>query len=106
MELVLVITTEEDFLKAESLSRCLLEKRLAACISLQEIHSQYWWEENLEKKHEVQLLIKTTKKQLENLSKAIKQFHSYETPELISWPVSAAQSYGEWAMEVIRPCDS
>ena len=100
-ELFMVLTTEENYYMADELSKSLLHKRLAACITLQRTSSRYWWDGKLTQSDEVQLLIKTTEDQLSDLLETIKKNHSYETPELIYWNASAGQVYKEWVSKVI-----
>ena len=95
-KLELVLTTESGLLQAEYLAKVLLQRRLASCVSFQDICSHYWWKGKLEQAKEVQLLIKTTSEQLDSLREAIYQLHSYETPELIHWSACASKNYGDW----------
>ena len=101
--LMLALTTEADLAKAELLARRLLERRLVACVSLAPIHSVYVWRDAVQKESEVQLLLKTTPEQLELLSRAVMELHSYDTPEWLVWPATASPAYGTWAQEVVRP---
>ncbi|WP_320667295.1 divalent-cation tolerance protein CutA [Prochlorococcus sp. MIT 1307] len=102
-ELVLVLTTEVSTNIADSLAKELLRQKLAACVNLREIRSYFMWEGELEEVKEAQLLIKTTNNQLQNLLEMITDLHSYETPELIHWHVSASDAYMEWVKEVTLP---
>lgn len=95
--LVLALTTEGDLARAEALAEALLERRLVACVSLQPQRSIYRWQGRLERDSEVQLLLKTSSVQLEQLRQAVMELHSYDTPEWLSWPVDASPAYGIWA---------
>ena len=99
-EFIIVLTTEADLEKAQDLSKTLLEKRYAACVSFWEIKSNFFWKGKLEQSKEVQLLIKTTKKTLQILLETIQKKHSYQIPELIYWKASASNSYGTWLDQV------
>lgn len=98
-ELVLVLTTEADQERAEALARVLLERRLAACVSLHPVRSLYPWQGRLERGTEVQLLIKTLAHQLDALEAAVRERHSYSTPEWIHWPARCSAGYGAWLLE-------
>ncbi|MFO8239111.1 MAG: divalent-cation tolerance protein CutA [Prochlorococcaceae cyanobacterium] len=98
-ELVLVLTTEADQERAEALARALLERRLAACVSLQPLLSLYHWQGRLERGTEVQLLIKTLAHRLGALEEAVRDLHSYSTPEWIHWPARCSAGYGAWLLE-------
>ena len=100
-ELVIVLTTELNESLAKNLAKVILSKRLAACISMKEIYSTYWWENQLEENHEIQLLIKTEKNKLEQLLVVLKELHSYQNPEICYWSVSASDEYLKWVEDVI-----
>ena len=100
-ELFLALTTEANQSLAETLAQKLLQRRLAVCITLQKVQSHYWWQDELQKEEEVQLLIKTTEDQLEMLNYAIEELHSYETPEWIYWSAVSGASYGAWVKGVM-----
>ena len=100
-EFVLVLTTEKDFEHAEKLAKSLFDKRIVACISFLDIQSLYFWKGNIETSKEVQLLIKTSKNNLNNLLSLIRKKHSYNTPEILYWPVSSNNDYGGWMRSVL-----
>ena len=99
-EMYLLQTTERDYQNAKKLAYLLLNKKITACISFNQIKSSYWWEGDIETTHEFQLIIKTLGKNLQELIDIIKQNHSYEIPELIYWRVTADKSYMSWLKEV------
>ncbi|MFM7676859.1 MAG: divalent-cation tolerance protein CutA [Synechococcus sp.] len=101
--LVLALTTEADGERAEALARHLLEQRLVACVSLFPVRSLYRWQGALEEAREVQLLLKTHPDRLEALHWAVRERHSYATPEWITWPAAAAPAYGAWLAEAVAP---
>ncbi len=94
--MIIVLTAEGDGELAESLSRELLKRKLAACVTISETKSMYWWEGEIKNGNEVQLLIKTTNDQLVKLLEGISELHSYNTPEIIYWEVSSSLTYGKW----------
>ncbi len=103
--LLIVLTTESDMLRAKKLGRYILEQKLAACISFQFISASYWWNDKIEESEEVKILIKTNTHLKEKLFKAIKKIHSYDTPELIYWTAFACQEYNEWIDKVTLDSD-
>ena len=102
-ELVLVLTTEADFNRAENLAKALLERRFVACVSLRQVQSHYWWNGQLEQSQEVELLIKTTNGQLKNVWEAIQELHSYDIPEFVHWSGVASMAYKNWISESVEP---
>ena len=100
---VMVLTTEADGEKAEALARCLLERRLVACVSTTPIRSHYRWQGVVERAEEVQLLLKTNRHRLQALEEAVRELHSYDTPEWIVWPAHSSGTYGPWVQAQLGP---
>lgn len=94
--LLLALTTEAGRARAEALAEALLARRLAACVALSPVHSLYRWQGALERSEEVQLLIKSHPALLRQLEGAVRELHSYTTPEWIHWQPSCGQAYGSW----------
>ncbi len=90
--------------EATSLARALVERRLAACVSVVPgMHSTYRWKGAVEEASEWLLLIKTNRSQFEKLEAAVRELHSYELPELIALPVVAGlEAYLRWVDEALK----
>jgi periplasmic divalent cation tolerance protein len=87
---VLVMTTLPDEASARVLARHLVERRLAACVSISPaVQSIYRWQGAIEEANEVMLLINTTRSRYDELEVAIRHAHPYEVPEIIAVPVTA-----------------
>jgi periplasmic divalent cation tolerance protein len=93
-----VFTTTGKKEDAEKIATVLVEKRLAGCIQIVgPIVSTYWWEGNLETAGEWLCFIKSKKTLYDELEKAIKEVHPYETPEIIAVPIiSGSKDYLGW----------
>ena len=77
--------------EAARLADMLVGAHLAACVQiLPEIESVYRWQGKIERQAEVLLLAKTTRGKFEELEREVRALHSYDTPEIIAVPVSAA----------------
>ena len=75
--------------KADQMALQLVEKRLAACVSVQSAcHSVYRWHGAVESADEIPLLIKTTDACYAEVEEAIRAAHPYETPEIIAVPLT------------------
>jgi len=94
--LIILVTTEDDVLKADTLAKQMLELKLAACVHIREIKSLYWWNDKLQESNEFQLIFKTSYELLHDLSEAIKSNHSYKIPEIIFWEVNSSDEYKKW----------
>lgn len=96
---MLALTTiSADDTTTETLARTLVERRVAACVSvLATMQSVYWWQERVEAAAERQLVIKTTRDRVPALKAAIAELHPYEVPELLILDVKdGAESYLRW----------
>ncbi|HCM42792.1 MAG TPA: hypothetical protein DIS66_05745 [Candidatus Omnitrophica bacterium] len=103
MRFVCVFTTAPQLTFARKLAGLLIEKKLAACVTLiPSVESHYFWKGKKEKSREVQLIIKTTQKQFKKIERFFKKNHPYEVPELIGLPVlSASKNYSSWILSVL-----
>jgi periplasmic divalent cation tolerance protein len=97
-DIVLVFTTAPAGPQAEHIARALVEERLAACVNVSPtMTSIYRWHGGVEREHECQLVIKTTRARLAALEQRVKALHPYELPEFLVVPVSeASPAYVEW----------
>ena len=72
-KLLLLITTAPNQLLAEQISKELIERKLAACISIKEIKSIYRWQGNIEENKEFELTIKSIPENLNVLTRIVKE---------------------------------
>jgi len=93
-----VVTTTENKEDAEKIAKVLVEKRLAACAQLVgPIVSTYWWKGAIENAEEWLCYMKTHKSLYDELEKALKAIHPYETPEIVAVAIVCGSSdYLEW----------
>ena len=85
---IIIQTTTKNKKEAKKLIKLLITKKLAACVQISKINSFYTWENKLCVDKERLLSIKTKKEHYEEIEKLIKQNHSYETPEIISYELN------------------
>ena len=93
--------TAPDRNEASRIAELLVNSRLAACVQiLPEVQSVYRWKGEVERNTEILLLAKTTSDKFDELDRAVREIHSYDTPEIIALPVNAAsESYLNWLLE-------
>jgi periplasmic divalent cation tolerance protein len=98
MPAVLVLTTVPDAKTASRISRKLVEKRLAACVSaVGGVSSVYRWKGKIENAAERLLLIKTSAARYGALEKFLASIHPYESPEILAVPVKKGlPKYLKW----------
>jgi periplasmic divalent cation tolerance protein len=97
---VVVLTTASNAEEAERIAEALVNSRMAACVQiLPKIQSIYRWKGEVARDTEVLLLAKTTKDQFDDLVSSVTAIHSYETPEIIALPITAAaEPYLKWLL--------
>jgi periplasmic divalent cation tolerance protein len=92
--------------EATGLARALVERKLAACVNiLPGVTSVYEWEGAICEDGESTLLVKTPDDRVAALSDAIRELHSYDTPEILVLDVDEARSdprYVAWVHDVTR----
>ncbi len=100
-EFIVVLVTAGSEEEAETIARNLVEGKLAACVNIiSPIRSMYSWEGKVADDKEWLLLIKTRKSLFPQVEKGIKEWHSYEVPEVIALPVLAgSREYLGWVEE-------
>lgn len=96
---IVLVTTPPD--NASDVARHLVENRLAACVNIiPEVRSVYRWEGNIEEDRECLLVVKTTERMYEAVSRAVRQIHPYSVPEVISLELTDGyDGYLRWVVE-------
>ena len=94
----MVLMTAGSREEAARLAELLVVARLAACVQIMpEMESVYHWQDKVERAPETLLIAKTTQANFNELERAVRALHSYETPEIVALPVTAASApYLEW----------
>jgi len=98
MSTLLVLTNLPERAAAERLAGLLVEKRLAACVSiLAPCRSVYRWQGAVRHDEEHPMLIKTTAERYPALEQALRAGHPYELPEIIAVPIERGlPAYLQW----------
>ena len=96
----LLLTTAPSAEAAEEIARPLVERGLAACVSIVPgLRSLFVWKGNVEDEAEVLLLVKTAA-DVEVVREAIRGLHPYEVPEMLAFPAAwADEAYARWVAE-------
>lgn len=102
MENIVVFITAPSEDEAVKISRAIVEARLAGCVNIiKNIRSIYSWQGKIEDEPEVLMVVKTQKGLFGELSKKVKELHSYSVPEIIALPiVEGSEDYLKWLKEV------
>ncbi|MFL6233227.1 MAG: divalent-cation tolerance protein CutA [Thermoanaerobaculia bacterium] len=92
MRAIAVITTVGTEEQAYLIAREIVARRQAACVNVVPgIRSIYRWKGKICKDGELLLIVKTLESELAAVQETIRELHSYELPEILSFNVS----YGE-----------
>ena len=95
---IIILTTASSDKEAEIIGSKLINNKLAACVNIiPNIKSIYRWEGKINEDSEYLLIIKTVKRAEEDVFENIRKLHSYDTPEMISIPITGGvKSYLNW----------
>ena len=104
-DVVIVLTSLPDREAALKLARTLVEKRLAACVSvLAECTSVYRWKGVIETAQEVPVQIKIRSALYPEVEAVIRKHHPYELPEIVAVPVvRGLPKFLEWVAAETNP---
>jgi periplasmic divalent cation tolerance protein len=98
MKLLCVYSTFGTAEEAKTISRILVEKKLAACANIFSAHTAiYVWENKLNENPETAVLFKTTSDRVHDLIREIKTLHSYDEPGITTWTIDGgSESFLNW----------
>ena len=100
-QVLLLITTETNKKVAKKIAKSLIKKKLAACVSLKDIHSIYEWEGEIEEVNEVEITIKS-KPELKNaLMVFLQKTNSHDIPQIIYKKFNSEKKYINWLYDSI-----
>ena len=75
----------------------LLEKKLVAGSQVSNVHSKYWWDNDLEECNEYKLEFRTKEKLFTEIKDEIKKIHEYEVAEISYHEIdNANQQFLSW----------
>ena len=100
-EPIVVLMTAANREEANQIAELLVSARLAACVQiLPEIESVYRWQGEVKREQEILLLAKATRARFDEIESKVRAMHSYETPEIIALPITAAsEPYLKWLLD-------
>ena len=99
---IMVLITASSLEEAENIAKSLVEEKLVACVNIiPQIESVYWWEGKVCKDNEIMLISKTKQSLFTTVMDRVQSLHSYEVPEIISFPISeGSPEYLNWIENV------
>jgi periplasmic divalent cation tolerance protein len=102
---IVIVTTVGTEEQAYLIAREVISRRQAACVNiLPAIRSIYRWKGKICKDGELLLIIKTLEDEFEHVAATIRELHSYELPEILSFGVQRGeQSFLDWIASCVDP---
>lgn len=95
--MILIFVSFESKEDAEKVANALIDKKLAACVSLVPATNFYYWKGKKVKASEIESIIKTRDDKFEAIKSEIESLLSYEIPQIISVKVDkASEPYVKW----------
>ena len=101
---IIIFITASSEQEARTIATALVEERLVACINIIPlIYSIYRWEGKVCQESEAMLIGKSVESLFPSIIKRVKSLHSYQLPEIISFPISAGlPEYLSWIIDVTK----
>ncbi len=99
-DVVVVMITAPDETVADTIATALIEQRLCACVTIvPAVRSVYRWQGAVERATEVQLLAKTTRDRLDDVTATVARLHPYSVPEVLALAtVGGLPAYLQWVV--------
>jgi periplasmic divalent cation tolerance protein len=99
----ILVTTIDSTERARALARAVLDARLAACVQMSPVSSQYVWNGAVCEAEEILLQMKHRAEDYGALAALVRRLHAYETPEILRIDAAAADpAYAAWLGETTR----
>jgi periplasmic divalent cation tolerance protein len=104
----LILAAAGSIKEAETISRALVEERLAACCTvLPAARSTYRWEGRIMQDDESLIFVKSTLARYGEIEQRIRTLHSYMLPEILCIPVACGfESYVSWLQKAVTPAEA
>ena len=96
-----MITTESSKTNALRLAKLLIQKKLAACVSMKQISSIYKWNDDIEETKEFEITIKSKPEFRDNLIDFLYKISTYDVPQIIYTKYHSEMKYYEWINKTI-----
>ncbi len=105
--MMIAITTVYKESDANKIARELVERKLAACVSVFPAQSTYYWKGKIEEKQsEFMLIIKTLEEKISDVIEYLKHNHPYTVPEIVTIKAEAHGKYVDWMVSYLLGVES
>ena len=101
MEVLVIITTESSRANALRMSKLLIQKKIAACVSIKQIFSIYEWDNDIEETKEFEITIKSKPEFKNYLIEFLNKISTYDVPQIIYKTYYSETKYYDWINKTI-----
>ena len=91
-----MVTTESSKTNALRIAKLLIQKRLAACVSIKQIFSIYALDDDIEEAKEFEITIKSKPEFRDNLIDFLYKISTYDIPQIIYKKYESETKYYDW----------
>ncbi|MFP3941083.1 MAG: divalent-cation tolerance protein CutA [Acidobacteriota bacterium] len=105
MRATAIVTTVDTEEQASLISRELIARRQAACVNIVPgVRSVYRWQGKVASDQELLLIAKTRESQFEAVAETIRELHSYDVPEILTFDVGRGdETFLDWIFASTDP---
>ena len=96
MEVLVMITTESSRANALRIAKLLIQKKLAACVSIKQIFSIYEWDDDIKETEEFEISIKSKPEFKDHLIDFLNNISTYDVPQIIYKKYYSEMKYYDW----------
>ena len=96
-----MVTTESSKTNALRIAKLLLQKKLAACVSIKQIFSIYVWDNDIEETKEFEITIKSKPEFKDYLIVFLNKISTYDVPQIIYKKYNSEMKYYDWIKKTI-----
>ena len=96
-----MVTTESSKKNALRVAKLLIQKKLAACVSIKQIFSLYEWKDDIEETKEFEITIKSKPEYKDNLIDFLHKISTYDVPQIIYRKYHSEKKYYDWLSKAI-----
>ena len=101
MEILVIIATESSKTNAVRMAKLLIQKKIAACVSIKQIFSIYEWNNDIEETKEFEITIKSKPEFKDYLIEFINKISTYDVPQIIYKKYYSEMKYYDWIHKTI-----
>lgn len=99
----LIYITTRDRKEARQIGRALVEERLAACVNIIDgMDSIFEWDGEIRMEAEAILIAKTPYYNVDELTRRVRQMHSYDCPAILSITITEQEGNEEYLLWLLR----